>query len=248
MDNGPFDPRITAIPFIQSTSNYDDGRTGGPKLTRGFIIAEKPINNVRYRCNFLYNPSVLNVAHSVDSNVLADPNSQVPDDVTSGVFLMPLSQSVNFTLLFDRTYELWDSSKLTGDARIQVPLYGVAYDVLSLYKITGIAAPMTLPAQGTAADATALSGLQKGAFSGGPAGPMVNTPAYAVIGSSLSYYGFITELDVQYTHWTQSMVPQRGQVSVTMNLLPTPPSGNPYAFPSFTPHTGSTGNSGKAGR
>lgn len=257
VDNGPFDPRITSIPFLQNAGGYQ-GSAGGKTLTRGFIIMENAVNNVKYRCNFLYNPSVVNLTHMLDSSVLADANSQVPDDVTSGHYLMPLSQSVTFSLLFDRTYELWDPSNLYGDAAQAVPLYGVAYDVLSLYKITGIAAPMVVPADGTAADQTsALSAFSKGMFSGGPAGPMINTQVYAVLGPSLSYYGYINELDIQYTHWTQAMIPMRCEVDVTMTLLPTPTSGNRYA-PVTGPRAANygdplsvsqqLGNSGKAGR
>lgn len=266
VDNGPFDPRITAIPFLESS--YWDPKNGWQanpnnkaKLTRGFVITEKPIAGAYYRCNFLYNPSVINLSHQIDNNVMADQNSQNPYDVTSGQFLMPLQQSVTFSLLFDRTYEMWDGSKLSGDAAIQVPMYGVAYDILSLYKITGIASPMTAPSTGTDTSSgqdlsTTTTAFQKGQFAGGPAGPMVATPVYAVLGPSLSYYGYITELDVQFTHWTQQMVPIRGQVGVTMTLLPTPQGGNKYA-PIYGPKAPGVGNplqnptpsnTGKSGR
>ncbi|MER5754293.1 hypothetical protein [Streptomyces sp. NPDC002088] len=202
---------------------------GGKKLTRGFIIQKDAVSGVRYRCNFLYNPSVLNVSHSVDSDVLADENSKNPNDVTKDTYLMPLQQSLNFSLLFDRTYEMWDSSKLYGDALLWVPQFGVAYDVLSLYKITGVAAPVVIEGDGTDATASSEKAWQKGNFSTGPAGPMLSNPVFVVIGSTLSYYGIIQSLNVQYTHWTQSMIPTRCQVDITVTLLPTPTGGNKYA-------------------
>lgn len=264
IDNGPFDKRITSIPFMEAntwTSKDGWGSAPGPgaKLTRGFIITEQPIGGARYRCNFLYNPSVINLSHSIDANLATDPNSRNPNDVTAGHLLAPMQQALTFTLLFDRTYEMWDPSGLYGDAAVQVPLMGCAYDVLSLYKMTGIATPLSYDSSGNIqTDASSMtSAFQKGMFSGSPSGPMIQNPVYAVIGASLSYYGFITELDVQFTHFTQTMVPFRGQVGVTLTLLPTPQGGNRYA-PIVGPRAANygdplsqsqkVGNSGKGGR
>jgi hypothetical protein len=253
-DNGPFDPRIASIPFLQK-----DGRSFDTtkKLTRGFIIMEKPINGVRYRCNFLYNPSELDISHGIDTGVLADPNSQLPNDVTAGQFILPLQQTLSFALQFDRTYELWDSSKLYGDALTWVPEFGVAYDILSLYKITGVATPMSATGDNKADVQGAIDNFKKGSFSTGPAGPMIYTPVFVVIGSTLSYYGVIQQLDVRYTHWTQQMIPQRCVVNVTVTLLPTPQGGNKYA-PIIGPRLPNSGDplstseqlgkNGKAGR
>jgi hypothetical protein len=226
-------------------------------LTRGFIIMEKPINGVRYRCNFLYNPSELDISHGIDTGVLADPNSQLPNDVTAGQFILPLQQTLSFALQFDRTYELWDSSKLYGDALTWVPEFGVAYDILSLYKITGVATPMSATGDNKADVQGAIDNFKKGSFSTGPAGPMIYTPVFVVIGSTLSYYGVIQQLDVRYTHWTQQMIPQRCVVNVTVTLLPTPQGGNKYA-PIIGPRLPNSGDplstseqlgkNGKAGR
>jgi hypothetical protein len=254
VDNGPFDSRITSIPFTQNAVKDAANGSGGKKLTRGFIIQEKPVGGVRYRCNFLYNPSVINLSHSVDSNVIADENAKNPNDMTKDEYLMPLQQTLNFSLLFDRTYELWDPSKLYGDARVWVPSFGVAYDILSLYKITGIAAPVTFEGDGTEATASSETSWKKGTFSTGPAGPMLYTPVYLVVGSTLSYYGVIQALNVQYTHWTQTMVPTRCQADITVTLLPTPSGGNKYG-PIIGPRVPNWGDPlsvseklGKAGR
>jgi hypothetical protein len=239
-DNGPFDPRITSRPLLQ--------KVGGAKtLTRGFIIQEKPVKGVRYRCNFLYNPSVLDFDHSIDDNYLSDQNSQNKDDVTAGHLLTPLQQSVSVSLLFDRHYELWDPSKLFGDALTWVPTYGVAYDVLSLYKITNIAAGYDATAQQTS----------EGHFGFGPVGPMTSVNVFLILGTSLTYYGKITSIRGQYSHWTQQMIPSRCTVTVSMSLLPLPQGGNKYQ-PIIGPRVPNNGDplstseqlgkSGKAGR
>jgi hypothetical protein len=253
-DNGPFDPRITSIPFLQKNGNSFDN---SKKLTRGFIVMEKPINGVRYRCNFLYNPSEIDISHGIDTGVLADQNSQLKNDVTAGQFILPLQQTLSFSLQFDRTYELWDPSKLFGDARTWVPQFGVAYDVLSLYKITGVATPMNVTGDNATDVQGAVDNFKKGSFSNSPAGPMIYTPVFVVIGSSLSYYGVIQQLDVRYTHWTQQMIPSRCVVQVSVTLLPAPQGGNKYA-PIIGPRVPNAGDpksqseqlgkSGKAGR
>ncbi len=225
IDNGPFDPRITSIPFVTSAPGYN-----GDNLTRGWIIQDKPVNGVRYRSNFLYNPSVVSISHSVNPNVIANQDALNPYDVTAkDPPLMPLQQTLSFSLLFDRTYELWDPSKLSGNAKENVPFMGVAWDVLSLYKITGIASPIDVKAaQSSDSGAVQTSAFTKGNFDNGASGPMLYVPVFVVFGYTLDYYGVIQELDVQYTHWTQRMIPSRCQVDITMQLLPrNSTSGNP---------------------
>jgi hypothetical protein len=246
-DNGKFDPRITKLPGLQSLVG------GGKALSRGFIIQEKPVNGVRYRCNFLYNPSVISASHSVNPAVLADDNAINPNDVTAQDFLMPLQQTVQFDLLFDRTYELWDSSRVSGAESIFVPALGVGWDISLLYKITGISASVDVT--GTGADATGNSSnsFRQGQFSFDTAGPMLYVPVYIIIGETLNYYGVIQELDIQYTHWTQKMIPSRCQVSISLQLLPKPKGNTEFqAFGSLpagvTPDSFAGGPSGKGGR
>uniref|UniRef100_A0AAU3I986 Uncharacterized protein n=1 Tax=Streptomyces sp. NBC_01393 TaxID=2903851 RepID=A0AAU3I986_9ACTN len=216
VDNGSFDPRITTIPTIAR-----EGGTYNQNLTRGWVIQESAVKGTRYRCNFLYNPSVVSVSHVINTNVLADQNAIDPNDVSqkSGAIL-PLQSSVSFSLLFDRTYELWDSTHISGDTRYDVATMGVAYDVLALYKITGIASTVSIKSDGQADDHVTETSFSKGSFTKGATGPMLWVPVYVVFGEHLDYYGVIQELDVQYTHWTTNMVPSRCQVSITMQLLP----------------------------
>jgi hypothetical protein len=78
---------------------------------------------------------------------------------------------------------------------------------------------------------SSLEAFSKGQFSNGPAGPMLYVPVHAVLGTSLSFYGVIQSMDVQYTHWTQDMIPSRGQVGVTIQMLPAPTVGNSFSSP-----------------
>jgi hypothetical protein len=250
VDNGPFDPRITSIPTVVYSGDYNSD------LTRGWIIQEKPVNGIRYRCNFLYNPSVVSVSHSVNPNVVADENAHNPYDVSD--FLLPLQQTLQFNLLFDRTYEMWDPSKLSGDAKDNVPFYGVDWDVQALRNITGISSPLTVTGSGSDKTGDSSESFTKGHFQSGPVGPMLYVPVYAVLGYRMDYYGVIQTLDVQYTHWTSQMVPMRCQVGITMQLLPrnTATKSSPRPSPVLMPGEVQIGsdsilnptNNGKGGR
>ena len=62
-------------------------------------------------------------------------------------------------------------------------------------------------------------------------------PAYLYLGqrnTNLNYYGYISEWDVTYTHWTQWMVPMRCVIDISFTMLPPPP-------PKTKSTTGSTG-------
>lgn len=59
-------------------------------------------------------------------------------------------------------------------------------------------------------------------------GYMTPEPVVVVLGEQrgswspvLQYYGFINNLDIEYTHWTQRLVPMRAAVSLTVNLMAT---------------------------
>lgn len=68
----------------------------------------------------------------------------------------------------------------------------------------------------------------------GPAQPvqafgyMTAEPVVLVLGEQrgawspvLQYYGFINNIDIEYSHWTQRLVPMRAAVSITINLMAT---------------------------
>ena len=45
-------------------------------------------------------------------------------------------------------------------------------------------------------------------------------PMWAIFGPLLKYYGFITAFSIDYTHFTQRMVPNRAAVQMSMQLVP----------------------------
>lgn len=239
--NAPFDARITSRPRTTF-----DRVTGSNKLYRGYITTAKtPAPNKHvYTLNFLYNPSVVGVNHSVDTSA----NYMLPyfarKDDTAQNPLLPVNANVSFDLLFDRTYELFDSSKLGT----YVNTAGVLADVTVLYSMLGIINSVnvvqpgttglkiggggagTTPVDAANSDVGSSNGDENGAQT---PSIMLYTPVWVYFGAPtatstdkdklqgrLSYYGVISSISITYTHFSQTMVPFRCAISVSMTLLP----------------------------
>jgi hypothetical protein len=240
-----FDARIMNLPLIGDQVIQNPGALYpyvDSALARGYIKQEHSSYTGRiqpvYACAFLYNPSTVEVTHGIDASAasLTLPQYQRnPDD--SGTYLVGLSSALNFSLLFDRTYEmnsmkqLLPSNLLPYPDRIPQPdgtfatedprEIGVLADVRALYRVCGI--------QGASVTQTWVDG-------GGTSrtnvvnGSMMQIPSWVYFsnnnfGSSfakdnLAYYGYISGLDIQYTHFNMSMMPMRCAVAIAFTLLP----------------------------
>jgi hypothetical protein len=224
------------------------GINGG--LTRGFMVWAAPITskgygNTRASVNFLYNPTTITASYSLDaSDVSSSLMYRQPGDVAQPVFAM--NQLISFSLLFDRTFELWGSysganntpvnSSSNGSAQINDPsVVGVDADVLALKQLTGMLITAQENSQtgvtnptGAAATVAPISGSQ---------GVELLIPTWLFFGaldSNLNYYGYVTDFTVTYTHFTQYMVPMRCEVDVDFALLmpPVNSSGQTQSTPS----------------
>ncbi len=169
---------------------------GIPKvnLERGYIKRAHPDDKgITYACNFLYNPTDVTVSHSVDIGALILP-ADGTDPLNTGPILGPLSSTMNFSLLFQRVFEQSQAGNVAGQ--------GVEADVSALYYIVGMKKPK--PGQ----NRLFMS-------------PMVANAVYVRFGglNSLMYYGFISGLNIAYTHWTQAMVPWRATAAMTLNMF-----------------------------
>jgi hypothetical protein len=174
---------------------------------------------------FLYNPGVVATSYAIDSSqsstettlLYADPSDQAS-------YLAPMNQTVSFALLFDRSFELWGSYLTNGQpaggkSAVNDPaVNGVGVDILALKQFT----------YQLAAANQSNAGAQNGNASAGASiqGIMNFIPTWVYFGppSGVYYYGFITDFAVQFTQFTQYMVPMRAVVNVDMTLLP-PPAG-----------------------
>ena len=208
-----FDSRITDLKFLES----------GGRLKRGYMIWEKPITGYsdKAKFNFLYNPSTVEATYYMStpgvSASLLFPNANDTSDLR-----VPLNQTVEWSVLFDRTYELWGSYKADGQPRggrkspnNNPGQVGVLADIYQMQQFTG----MNVAYEGTGVR-QAISDTNLG----GRQGIMQLIPSYVYFGDTLNlaYYGYITEWDVTITHWTQYMVPMRCVIDIDFTMLPPP--------------------------
>lgn len=216
-----------------------------------------PLGDGRDLINFLFNPSTVSTDYNIGSATMqAAMMYQMPGDNTN--LLAPLlQQTVSFQLYFDRTYELnyGGNSAAVNDPAV----IGVQADVYQFMQFTGVLATLDatqaaqqtqqLASQVTSSGITVSGSTSAASASLSAGGMMMMIPCYVVFGnafqqmnnnatnfnfnalaSQLGFYGYISEWSVQYTHFTQNMVPIRCSVSVNFTMLPTPANQNPNTW------------------
>jgi hypothetical protein len=228
-----FDAELSTNLRWPLTDNKDNLRRGymvwdtQPHPPRGYTAKDAQSAVVQ----FLYNPSEISASYSIQFYGAAIQFPNVNDTAT---LRTGLSQTVNFTLLFDRTYAFWDNKG--GD----LAEIGVDVDVRQLKQFTGMFIQSQNQAQATGGKNAALS-----------QGIMGRIDSYVVFSGSIKhgliYYGFISSWDVTYTHFSNKMIPMRCSVDVSFTLLPPPTQANnkPGSVP--TPVTTVGGRGGPTG-
>lgn len=226
--NPPFDKRILAIGSSGSAGADGSLDSKARGLARGFIVSKDNSKGVR----FLFNPPSFSVNHTVDGTLMptdggntsgaagapaastsGDPNATTQ---SAGGPIATTHASTGFSLLFDRTYELWDASLKDTQAGQR----GCFVDVMAFYDLCGITggdAGHGAPGAFTGTSASDVFSLDAAI------GPMQPTYCFVHFGGaarSLNYYGIITGIDITYTHWTLDMVPMRCVVSVSFTIMP----------------------------
>lgn len=256
-------------PFAPQIQNLSPALGTTVPLQRGYMIwGQKhflsynggPLGDGRDMINFLFNPSTVSTDYNVgNASLQAAMMYTVPGD--SGNLLAPLlMQTVSFQLYFDRTYELnygGNSSAVNDPAVI-----GVQADVYQFMQFTGLLANLApnqanqIQSTGDSAVGNTATGTAQAVTTGGI---MMMIPCYVVFGNALQqmyanpnsanwnatqsqmvYFGYISEWSVQYTHFTQNMVPIRAVISVNFTMLPTPSSSADSAPWRSTSQTGVT--------
>lgn len=224
--NPPFHPNILNIGGANTAINPKASVHGGDnfkgQLQRGRLVGGAGAyfgssTNISYIVNFLYNPASIYESRGIDMNNAVLP-STAKNYGDPGQYATGLNTAINFSLLFDRTFELWDSSYSSSLAGI----YGCRADVEALFNLCGV----NQVTQTTASiPSVAKGGSVSEKLSVVVQGPMVVSPCNLYFGSSgigpLSYYGFVSEMDVTWTHFTSSMIPARCTVDISFTALPT---------------------------
>lgn len=205
VENPPFDPRILNLPMRQVSTGY--GGTKDSTLYRGAMVGREANKGVKYKVNFLYNPSTIVESRSIDLNNQVLPDyARVPGD--SGDYQTALNTTVSFSLLFDRTFEVWDS-KYQLDER---GTFGCSVDTNAFFNLTGINQKQLVP--GVRGGKSSNMVIQ---------GPMAAVPIdlYFGFGSpgGLHYFGIVSSMGITYTHFSQQMVPVRCAVDIGFTMF-----------------------------
>ena len=222
-------------PNIQTTfGGFGSNQYG--QVAHGFMIWDSVTAVPGYSqlaiVSFQFNPSTLSVSYASQTSNQAVTDFIYSTQVASATPLAAMQQSLSFSLLYDRTYELWGSYNVDGTSKaggsaasstnVNDPAQvGVGADILAMQQFTG----MLDTTDGGIGNATATPGGATGTVLK-PQFPLFFIPAWVYFGqsvASLYYYGFVSDWSVQVTQWTQYMVPMRCVMNVDFTLLPTPP-------------------------
>ncbi|MEV7902175.1 hypothetical protein [Streptomyces anulatus] len=216
-----FDPRIRSIPsYLPSESS---GSSYG--LKHGYMVTAYPKGKSGqiYMLNFLYNPSTVSLSHSIDAANQVMP-AYTRSDQDSGTPLVAAGGTLSFNLLFDRSYEMSDKTKFSTIEGT----YGVMADIHVLYNMIGINSPQVVWNQGEGESADASVDANN------VIGIMQMNPVWARFGqarhsfrnklpnlSRMEYFGYVANVEITYTHFSQRMTPVRCAVAITMQLMST---------------------------
>lgn len=236
----PFDKRILKIQ-TPGAGNPDQSGGGVEKLgwnstptasaiRRGFMkqqYATTPNGNP-LTFQYLYNPSTVNANYEVqltDSGLAA----MFPTAGDQGNLAVPTNNSASWTIMFDRTYELWGSYDPKGNCLHKnnewgnnPKVVGCWADILQLQWFTGM---------WTSASKVTTNTINGGIVTTGantyganvPTGPMYAVMCWAFFGTLVgTFYGAITGWDYTITHYNQFMVPMRCVIDINFTMYPNP--------------------------
>jgi hypothetical protein len=199
--NPPFDSRLT------STGGANPALKDRPLKRGRFIRApgdatQDPAEGLQL--NFMFNPTELTTSFAYDQSMpdaaktaFANSHEDVPTAPLIG------EGSIQVSLLFDRTYEVWDRQNTVAGQ------FGVHADVLAFYAFLSMIEP-------TYDVNTSWENLY-------PKNQFNAKYAYLYVGDRLKFFGYVTSLAVQYVHWSYDMIPTRAAMDVGFNVILTRP-------------------------
>lgn len=208
--NPEYDSRSKSFGAVDSKGHFIGARD---KVYRGRLETVPDANygskKTIYQLYYLYNPISIQHSSTVDPGYAPAQLFNGDGSLGDASAFLQLQQSISFNLLFDRTYETWqaDGSYLSQ--------WGVLADIKVLYALLGMYTTFDSTGNATGVDADPSQIWQTT-----PTSVHMFRPCWAVFGPLLKYYGAITNAEIQYTHFTQAMVPNRATVSLSMQLIP----------------------------
>lgn len=169
-----------------------------------------------YACRFMFNPPVINVNYQVATSQL--PAGQQTVDQLAAAAIYPGATGLSFDLMFDRTYEVAYGPGQSNPQDLRK--VGVYHDIQALENVVGV----RNSANYTGATVIDASGKVTAGGTSDLIGNMLMVPVYVLFGGGangvgLAYVGFFTSISVQYTLFSQNMVPTRALVSLQFTQI-----------------------------
>lgn len=200
--NPPFDARIASKnPWFPPIS-----RRGSIVQTKEWWSNQKS-QNQPYSLRFLWNPSEISESESLATGQL--PPGELTPAQAAAMTILPGLTTLNFQLLFDRTYEV-----MSGTTR-----FGVRDDIDALDRCVGIENNsgniLSVPLYFIFGPA-----LQYGPFASGLT--KTATPELLSSGnffSPLTFLGYVSSINKVYSHFSSDMIPIRASVDITATQL-----------------------------
>jgi hypothetical protein len=214
-----FDTRLTTL-------SWPLAQNQGQIIQRGFMYWDSSVGyptgySQAAVVRFLFNPSTITGTYSIQDSA-AQAALNYPTAANNAALFVQLQQQITFSVLFDRTYDLWSAPNAVTDQFTDVEVIGVDVDVRAVRQFTGMyATDYTVQGSSNLVPANTATGVAGSLTQG----LMQLVPSYlyfATPTSGLMYYGYIDSWDVTYTHFTSGMIPMRCQVDVSFTLLPPP--------------------------
>jgi hypothetical protein len=221
--NPKVDPRLNSIlakrdsplqlGMIQQTDDVIQPGSGSPQ-------------KYPYACRFMFNPNVITVSYQVAEGVT--PPSQLTADQLAATAIYPGQTSIGFSLLFDRTYEVAYGPSPYNPRDLRK--IGVYRDINALEAVVGARYSSGVATNSGSTDLEVEKGASRGAgadVSGALTGNMLMIPVHIIFGggrlaggnAGMAYVGTITSLVVNYTLFSQNMVPMRAVVDIGMQQI-----------------------------
>jgi hypothetical protein len=184
----------------------------------GLGYAGGPYNG-RAVFNFQYNPQTISASFATETTT-AQASMIYNAPGASDILAIPLAQSVSWTLYCDRTYDV--NYRKPNNTVNDSAVIGVQADVIQLMQFTGMLSSMSggTPGKGPSVN---KGGTMVNVFAWvyfGAAVPPAGSHPSTIFENRLGYYGFVQGWNVDYTAFTQNMVPYRATITINWQMLP----------------------------
>lgn len=222
---------LTQPAFAKQLSATKDQALGiTPNLQKGYMIWDVAGGNVGYSggpyngrsvFNFMYNPETISATFATEATS-AQASMLYNAPGASDILAIPLSQSVTWTLYFDRTFEV--NYNHPNNTVNDPAIIGVQADVVQMMQFTGMLSNLAAGLSNIKTPHVNKGGVMMNIFSWVYFGKNVTPPggpySKTIYENRLGYYGFVSGWDVNYTAFTQNMVPYRATMDVSFQMLP----------------------------